>query len=505
MRVMPYTEELPNALYRAEQVREFDRIAIEEYGISGSELMERAGSRAFQLIRELWPEVADLSVVCGAGNNGGDGYVVARLARQAGLACRVFWLVDPARLQGDARRMADAWHACGGESEPLQQLPRQTDLIVDALLGTGLVRPISGEWAVAVRQINVHPAPVLAIDIPSGLDSDTGCMRGTAVQADATLSFIGLKQGMFTADGPGVCGKIRFDALELPAQIYARQILAARRLDYSKIVQHLTPRPRTAHKGDFGRLLVIGGDQGYSGAARMAAEAAARGGAGLVAVATHPAHAATLNIGRPELMCHGVAEPDELEALLEWADQLVLGPGLGQGEWGRAMFAAACSAGLPMVADADALNLLAAQPERRANWVLTPHPGEAARLLGSDVGSVQRDRFQALQDLSLRYGGVVILKGPGSLIGDDSSRRPGLCSAGNPGLASGGSGDILSGLLGALLAQGLAAQDAAETAVCVHAAAADRAAEAGERGMLVSDLLPHIRRLLNPESADVGA
>jgi NAD(P)H-hydrate epimerase len=187
------------------------------------------------------------------------------------------------------------------------------------------------------------------------------------------------------------------------------------------------------------------------------------------------------------------------------ADQLVLGPGLGQGEWGRAMFAAACSAGLPMVVDADALNLLAAQPERRANWVLTPHPGEAARLLGSDVGSVQRDRFQALQDLSQRYGGVVILKGPGSLVGDDSSRRPGLCSAGNPGLASGGSGDILSGLLGALLAQGLAAQDAAETAVCVHAAAADRAAEAGERGMLASDLLPHIRRLLNPESADVGA
>ena len=497
MRVMPFTETLPYALYRAEQVRELDRIAIQEFGIPGAELMLRAGSRAFQLLEHLWPTANRIIVICGAGNNGGDGYVVARLAKLAGREVRLFSLADPAKLKGDALTMADTWQDVGGEIESYTTLPAQCDLLVDAILGTGLEREVSGAWAEAIEAINRHPAPTLAIDIPSGLHADSGRVLGCAIQAQTTISFIGLKQGMFTGLGPDCCGEIFFDALEVPARIYSRQILAARRLDWGKASQLLVPRRRTAHKGDFGHVLIIGGDQGYSGAARLAAEAAARSGAGLVSVATHPAHAALLNLGRPELMCRGINEPEELAPLLARANVIGLGPGLGQGAWGRRMFAAALAAQQPMVVDADALNLLAAQPTIRTDWILTPHPGEAARLLQSDTRTVQADRFSAVTQLQSRYQGVVILKGAGSLICDGSSRPLGLCSAGNPGMASGGSGDLLTGIIAALVAQGHDLPEAAELAVTLHATAGDRAARQGERGMLAGDMLPHLRPLLN--------
>ena len=494
------SKNLPYALYRAEQVREFDRIAIEEFGIPGVELMQRAGQQAFVLANLLWPKLQHITIVCGAGNNAGDGYVIARLAKLAGLQCDLYCLQPPGILQGDAKTKADEWIECGGICQLFQTLPQKTDLIVDALLGTGLTREVSGDFAKVIKQINQHQAPVLAIDIPSGLDSDTGSIRGIAIKADVTISFIGLKQGLFTADGPEMCGSIHFDSVQIPAKIYARQILSARRLDYSKINRFITPRARNTHKGSFGKLLIIGGNQGYSGAARLAGEAALRSGAGLVAIASHPAHASILNIGRPELMCHSVGTAEQLQPLLDWSDALVLGPGLGQNKWGEQLFKAACDSNLPMVVDADGLNLLAKQPQTRNNWILTPHPGEAARMLGSDIATLQQDRFKTLNELTARFGGVVILKGVGSLIGDNFAKRPGLCSAGNPGLATAGSGDVLSGLIGALMAQGLNHYDAAETAVCVHATAADKiAAESGERGLLASDLLPVIRELLNPE------
>jgi NAD(P)H-hydrate epimerase len=497
MRVMPFTETLPYALYRAEQVREFDRIAIQEYGIPGAELMLRAGSRAFELIEYRWPEARRMVIVCGAGNNAGDGYVVARLARQAGREVRLFSLADPAKLKGDALTMAHAWRTAGGEIEPYTGLPAQCDLLVDAILGTGLEREVTGTWAEAIEAINRHSAPVLAIDIPSGLHADTGRVLGCAVHAQATISFIALKQGMFTGLGVDCCGEIHFDALEVPARIYSRQILAARRLDWSKSCQLLAPRHRGAHKGDFGHVLVMGGDQGYAGAARLAGEAAARCGAGLVTIATHPAHAAWLNQGRPELMCRGIDDPGDLAPLLKRADVIALGPGLGQGVWGQALFAAALATEVPLVVDADALNLLAQQPTSRSDWVLTPHPGEAARLLQRDTRSVQADRFAAVTQLQTRYQGVAILKGAGSLVYDGSNRPLGLCSAGNPGMASGGSGDLLTGIVAALIAQGLALSQAAELAVALHAAAGDRAARQGERGMLAGDMLPELRTLLN--------
>lgn len=500
-RLIPAVAGLPNALYRAEQVRELDRIAIEEYGIPGATLMERAGAAAFQLLRQLWPEARDLTVVCGAGNNGGDGYVVARLAGAAGLSVRVLQLGDPQKLRGDALAMARAYETAGGEAEPFGGLPPATSVIVDAVLGTGLEREVEGRWADALSAISRHPAPVLAIDIPSGLHADSGRILGEAARATATISFIGLKQGLFTADGPACAGAVYFDGLEVPARIYGRQILSARRLDWSKESLLLRPRSRGAHKGDFGHVLVVGGAPGFSGAARLAGEGAARSGAGLVSVATWPGHAPVLSASRPELMCHGVSSPEDLEPLLERATVVALGPGLGRSEWALALYGRVLDCDLPLVVDADGLNLLAAAPRRRDDWVLTPHPGEAARLLGQTGAEVQADRFLAATRLQERYGGVCVLKGAGTLVQGAGPRSPAVCTDGNPGMASGGMGDVLTGVVAALAAQGFALVDAAEIGVCLHAAAADAAAADGERGLLASDLLGWLRRLINPAEA----
>jgi hydroxyethylthiazole kinase-like uncharacterized protein yjeF len=503
-RPLPQTDRLPHALYLAEQVRALDRCAIEEYGIPGAELMERAGAAAFRLLREHWPGAADITLLCGVGNNGGDGYVVARLARAAGLTARVLQLGDPERLSGDARTMAERYRQAGGEVLPARvpALPRRTGVIVDAVLGTGLEREVTGDWAALLEAISQHAAPVLALDIPSGLHADTGRILGCAVRARVTVSFIALKRGLFTGQGPDCCGRVHFAGLEVPATLYARQILAARRLDWAQQATTLRPRRRTAHKGDFGHLLVVGGAPGFSGAVRLAGEAALRCGAGLVSLATHPAHAAALTAGRPELMCHGVTGPGDLAPLLGRASVVALGPGLGQAAWGRDLWQAVLASGRPLVMDADGLNLLAETPLRRDDWVLTPHPGEAGRLLGVSAAEVQQDRFAALERLRTAYGGCVVLKGAGTLVAGDSRRPPAVCDQGNPGMAGGGMGDVLTGVIAALWAQGADPEEAAGRGVCLHGAAADRAAaEGGERGLLAADLFPWLRRLHNPEPA----
>ncbi len=329
MKTMKLNESLPEGLYRAEQVRELDRIAIEEFGIPGLTLMESAGVAAYRLLREKWPEAQDVTVICGTGNNGGDGFVVARLALKDGAAVRVLQLGSPDRLAGDARHNADAYLALGGEVIPFQSVPEQTEVLVDGVFGTGLEREVTGAWADAITAINEHWAPVLALDIPSGLHSDSGKILGTAVKADATISFIGLKQGMFTGDGPEQCGELHFDDLGVPSGVHSKQNMSASRISWESMSGHLTPRSRTAHKGDYGHLLVIGGAPGFSGAVRMTAEAAARSGAGLVSIATSPEHAAQMNMLRPELMCHGVTAPRELLPLLGRASVVAIGPGIG--------------------------------------------------------------------------------------------------------------------------------------------------------------------------------
>ena len=503
MRVMPTTDQLPYALYTAAQVREFDRVVIEEYGIPGADLMERAGTRAFHWMQERWPGVGEILVVCGVGNNGGDGFVLARHALQGGLRVRVLELGDPARRRGDALSMAEAWHAAGGETVPFTDLPGKPGLIVDALLGTGLERDVSGPWAEAIDRINTHQSPVFALDIPSGLNADSGRVMGRAIRAEACLSFIGLKQGMFTGEGPECCGQIAFDALDVPARVYARQLLSARRIDWDKQGELLARRCRSAHKGDFGHLLAIGGNRGYAGAIRLAAEAGARSGAGLVSIATREEHAGLINLGRPELMCRGVEGAEDLEPLLQRASVIALGPGLGRDDWAERLYLAAATSRPPQVLDADGLYWLSRHPSRRDDRILTPHPGEAARLLDCATAEVQADRFAAVRALQAKYGGVVVLKGAGTLIADGGSQPPALCSGGNPGMATGGTGDLLTGVIASLVAQGQDLRSASEMGVSLHAAAGDRAARQGEIGMLAGDLLPELRPLLNRGAGDV--
>jgi len=486
---------LPDKLYRAQQVRAMDKYAIEDLGIPGFVLMQRAGAAGFEVLRRTWPEARRVAVVCGGGNNGGDGYVIARQALDAHFEVQVFAMMSPDLLQGDAKTAYETYMAAGGRviMGPPMGL-EGVDVVVDALFGTGLDREVTGDYAHAITAINRFSGGVLAVDIPSGLHADTGSIMGCAVEAAATVSFIGLKQGMFTAEGPSCCGRVWYADLTVPEVVLEYQPPAARLWnEYSNL---LPPRRRSAHKGHFGHVLVVGGDAGYTGAVRMTAEAAARTGAGLVSVATRSAHASTLITGCPEIMSHGVETTTELQTLLARASVVAIGPGLGQSGWARSLFQLVCESNLPMVVDADALNLLAQNPNYRDNWVLTPHPGEAARMLGSETREIQQDRFAALRRLSEKYGGICILKGCGTLIGGED-RVPGVCGLGNPGMATGGMGDVLTGILCGLIAQGLEMFDAARMGVCLHAAAADAEASGGQRGLLATDLMPWIRRLVN--------
>lgn len=492
---------LPFELYRAAQVRELDRIAIQERGIPGYTLMSRAGEAAFKLLRNRWPEARRIAVVCGSGNNAGDGYVVARLAHRAGLEVQVMTLADPERLQGDART---AWQdACAAGVAmtvfSATALDDGLDLLVDAILGTGLEREVSGGWRAAIEALNAHPTDILALDLPSGLHADTGAVLGAAIQATVTITFIGLKQGLLTAQGPSYCGELNFSALSVPSDLYATIHPACWRYAGEDLPKWLPPRRRSAHKGDFGHVLVIGGDHGLAGAARMAAEAAARCGAGLVSIATRTAHADLQAAIRPELMFHGIETPEALAPLLDRATVLAVGPGLGRSDWGRSLLQAALASDKPLVVDADGLNLLAVEPAYRHDWILTPHPGEAARLLKMTPAQVEADRFAAVEELALRFGGVTVLKGAGSLIAHQADGQVALCSVGNPGMASGGMGDVLTGVIAGFLAQGLPLFAAAKCGVYLHGLAGDLAVRSdGERGLLATDLLPLLRQFANP-------
>ncbi|MEQ6889843.1 NAD(P)H-hydrate dehydratase [Halomonas sp. CS7] len=490
-------------LYRAEQVRELDRRTISG-GIAGFALMQRAAAAAWQELRARWPHVQSLTVLCGGGNNGGDGHVLAALAAAEGLAVQRLLLKPVSELSGDARRAADMATAAGVSAEPWREgLSLEGDLVVDALLGTGLGGEVRGAARQAIEAVNASGLPVLAIDIPSGLHADTGAMLGAAIRATRTVTFIGDKLGLYTGAAPAHVGEPVFCALGVNAEAEGDLVPAARRLEAGLIAAWLPPRPRDAHKGDYGHALVLGGAPGFGGAALLAAEACARLGAGKVSLATAPEHVTASLVRRPEVMVHGVRGAGDLEALPERADVLVVGPGLGQGSWGQGMLQAALAASRPLVVDADGLNLLASRfaGHQRDDWILTPHPGEAARLLGCSAGEVEADRPAAARALQRRYGGVVVLKGAGTLIAGPEGLA--VCSHGNPGMASGGMGDALSGILGALLAQGVELETAARLGVLVHALAADRAArEGGERGLLAGDLASCARILVNPTVCD---
>lgn len=489
---------LPIEIYAAADVRRIDRCAIESQGIPGYALMNRAARAALDAARAAYPDARRWQVVCGAGNNGGDGWVLARLAAEQGIDVSVVALVAPESLDGDAARACRDFTATGGAEMRWEgSLDPRAELLVDAVLGSGLTRDVEGDFAAALAAMNRHAAPVVALDVPSGLSADTGAVHGSAVRAQLTVTFVGLKTGLFLGQGPDHVGLLVFSGLGIPDECRLTISPRLRRITDQALGRALPPRARGAHKGDFGHLLVIGGAPGMAGAVRLAAEAALRSGAGRVSVATDPAHCAAINAGCPEIMCHGAPDARALESLLERADAVAIGPGLGTGEWGRAMWQCVRARSLPMVVDADALNLLAEAPQRGEQRILTPHPGEAGRLVGRSAGDVQADRVAALAAIVERYGGTAVLKGAGTLVsaGDGS---PWITTSGNPGMATAGAGDVLTGVMGGLLAQGLERETAARVGVEVHARAGDLAAGETPRGTIASDILAAVRCTVNP-------
>lgn len=490
-------ESTAEKIFSADQVRRLDARAIGEFGIPGYTLMCRAGQAMLDALEECWPTARRVLVLCGAGNNAGDGYVLARLARAGGYQVQVMSLVEPAGLKGDAATALSDYLDAGGSVDAWQAgALGQCDVVVDALLGTGLERPLAGGFLEAVDALNASGRPVLSADIPSGLNANTGSVMGAAVHADLTVTFVGRKIGFYLADGPDHVGCCRYADLQVPAQVLAESGCVARLIGGSLRAKVMPPRRRTAHKGDNGRVLLVGGGEGMPGAVRLAGEAALRAGAGLVTVATLPDHLPVVLAGRPELICRGVRKDKELQPLLERADIIALGPGLAQDDWSQQMFRAALASGRPLVLDADALNLLAGKPVRRDDWVLTPHPGEAARLLGTSPAIVQNDRLSAVQRLAESYGGVAVLKGAGSLVAR-AGQLPWVCDQGNPGMASPGMGDVLTGIIAGLAAQCRDLDIAARLGVLAHAAAGDLAARDGERGLVAGDLMGPLRKWLN--------
>ncbi len=489
-----------NFVYSPGVVRAFDQTAIREYGIPGYVLMCRAGVATLAAVRQRWPEATRLLVLCGAGNNAGDGFVIARLAREAGLAVEVVTLAEPGTLAGDAATACAEFVAAGGRSRPWSGSLPPADLVIDALLGTGLARPVTGAWREAIDRLNAGRVPVVAVDVPSGLDAGTGAVLGAAVEARLTVTFVALKTGLFLGAGPDHCGEVLLADLDIPVDVAAGVPPVLRRFGPADLHERLPVRRASAHKGLFGHVLVVGGNTGFSGAARLAGEAALRSGAGLVTVATRPASAPFVTAARPELMTLAVGEPAELDAGLARATVLAVGPGLGQDDWARGVLERALVAGKPVVIDADALNLIAGSGRQRQDWILTPHPGEAARLLGTTTAAIQADRLGAVHALADRYGGTVVLKGRGTLVAGGAGAAW-LIDRGNPGMATAGMGDVLTGVTAGLLAQfpqdpgGIAA-----AAAFVHAAAGDDAAEGGARGLLAGDLLGHLRKWVNPVS-----
>jgi NAD(P)H-hydrate epimerase len=495
---MPQTkDDLPDALYSAAQVRGLDASLIAA-GTAGFELMQRAARATWRALVRHWPTANELSVLAGHGNNAGDGYLVAVLARRAGWSVRVLAVGDPQRLQGDA---ALAHAEAVSENIIIETWCAQSQLrgvVLDALLGTGLSGDVREPYASAITAINTSGLPVAAVDIPSGLCADTGRRLGNVVQADLTVTFIGLKLGLFTGDAADVVGGLVFNDLHADPRLVEVAPLSARRLTAGNLPR-LGSRAPSSHKGKFGHVLLIGGDRGLGGAILLSAQSALRSGAGMVSVATRSEHVPAALARIPEAMVSGTSSANQLMGLLQKVSVLVVGPGLGQAGWGRSLLSAAANAPLPQVWDADALNLLA---EERVSLpkdcVITPHPGEAARLLGIGTAEVQADRPAAAHALSKKYTAVAILKGAGSLIASPDGRLA-VCHQGHPAMATAGLGDVLAGLVGALLAQGMQAFDAACLAVWLHANAGEQQGKFG-RGLAASDLIPAIRQLLEEQA-----
>ena len=482
-------------IYRVAQIRE---IEARRAKVSPT-LMERAGAAAARAALALTRGTRlPMLILCGPGNNGGDGFIVARILRQRGFSPAVIFRGDPDRLPADARAAYESWRAAGGEAE--REIPhRHFSLAVDALFGVGLTRPIEGEYADLIDRINRLDCPVLALDIPSGLEADSGRVLGCAVRAAHTATFIGLKPGLLTLDGPDHCGDISVHDLDLnPESVLAAEAHVVTPALFSA---RLTPRPKNSHKGMMGGVGILGGAPGMVGAALLAGRAALKLGAGRIYLGLIDNNALAVDTRQPELMLR-----DPREVLSSgFATALAVGPGLGRGDAALGLLRQTIDGELPLVLDADALNLLAAHPvlaghvqRRPAPTLLTPHPLEASRLLGADIDEIRADRVRAACALAKQFNCAIVLKGCGSIVALPSGRWF-INTSGNPGMASAGMGDVLTGLAAALLAQGWNAEQALLCAVHLHGLAADQLVEhgTGPAGLTAGETIDAARKIFN--------
>ncbi|MEO8134189.1 MAG: NAD(P)H-hydrate dehydratase [Betaproteobacteria bacterium] len=474
-------------------------IRVLERQASSAPLMELAGAAAAGQARLLAPSTAaPVAVFAGPGNNGGDGFVVARHLREWGYTVTVVFGADGEQLPPDAHRAWARWLASGGSSQSALPALSEYGLIVDALFGIGLARGLSGMYAEWIAAIGRADCPVLALDVPSGLDADTGACTGPVVRATHTATFIALKPGLLTGGGIDVAGAVSLHDLGIGAREAATD--CGDFVTWPIARRWRQQRHRNSHKGTFGTVGILGGAPGMTGAPLLAGRAALMAGAGKVHIGLVCETGPFVDTCHPELMLRG-ADP----MLREGCTALVVGPGLGQARIAADYLGRALARPVPLVLDADALNLLAVESglaqrlrNRAQPTLLTPHPAEAARLLQTSTAVIQADRIGAAQRLVEQFGAAVALKGAGTVCAFPGKAWA-INGSGNPGLATAGSGDVLAGILGALLAQGYATERALLLGVCVHGAAADAlvAMGTGPVGLTASELAPVVRQLLN--------
>lgn len=482
-------------VFSRQQITGLEKSAFADHNISACTLMQTAGQAAFTLIQQLYPKTRQVLIVAGGGNNAGDGYVLARLLKKHNIGCCVMPVVPVTQLRADARRAQHEFALDAGVHIDVSSDLPDCDLIVDAMFGTGLSRPIEGGLAAIITAVNHSPAPVLCLDIPSGLNADTGNPAGACVQASATITFIGLKSGLLTGQARDYTGEVIVDPLGLPGALISQAEKLGHTIARPSPNRLLGARRQSSYKNNHGHVLVIGGNSGYANAARLAGQAAARSGAGLVSVATHADSVAPIATACASLMVKGIDTSSDLTGLLKKADVIVLGPGLGQDRWAQKLFARVIESKLPMVVDADALRLLSQNPGQCDHWILTPHPGEAAQLLATHKEDIQSQRVACARAIQEQYAGVAILKGAGTLV--CHQQQIGFCTHGNASLATGGTGDVLTGIIAGLVAQGASLADASHCAVALHGRAAESVSKAGQRGVLAEDLFTAIYTLVN--------
>jgi ADP-dependent NAD(P)H-hydrate dehydratase / NAD(P)H-hydrate epimerase len=470
-------------------------------------LMERAGLAAAEVARTMAGERGGaILVLAGPGNNGGDAFVVARWLRQWFFAPTVVFRADASRAPADAAAARRAYLDAGGATVPDVPAHWRGALIVDGLFGIGLARPLSPEYAAIVETANMSGVPILALDVPSGLDADTGVAQDAAIRATATATFLALKPGLLTGSDCDLCGIVTVHDLDVGAGTANPN---GHRLDWrilgANLPDILRRRTRNVHKGTFGTLGIVGGAAGMFGAPLLAARAALHAGAGKIWVGFASGDHPKVDGVQPELM---LRRADNVVGA--GASALVFGPGLGTDGAAAVMLARAIAETVPLVLDADALNLIAAQPDlapsvaaRRVATLATPHPAEAARLLRKSVSEVQADRIASAQAIAALLNASVVLKGAGSVLAHPDGSWD-INASGNPGLASGGTGDVLAGFAGAFLAQGVDAKTSLRLAVCLHGAAADACVAEGRGpvGLTASELAPAARKLLNATARD---